>query len=542
MSHISLAHEARDLRQRQLLRRRLRWSVLMEAAVALAALPALAIPGMPGDRWVAMVGVVICVVGAAIKWRVVDPDDVGSVTIAGWSSMAMATGAMLLESYFGLGSAVAALIVVGVLAHAMDDASRWPARVAVFVTVSHLALATLCELTNLPIHRVDWQGHASSVPVRIVMHLGIASSYLMAHVYGRRLRLESTLAQAGLDEAAHAVALGEALLAEARTELEAARSAGRGRFTGVRMGHFVLGTLLGRGGMGEVYEARDTEGTRAAVKVLRFGRGSLEGRTLARFEQESRILSSIASPFLVKVLEVSGEDDEFPFIAMELLSGLDLERYLVRYGELAPEEVLVMVHDVAHALDAAHRHGVVHRDLKPANIFRTLVDGEASWRVLDFGIALLRQSDARITTQQQLGTVGYMAPEQRIEGADVDARADVYALAVVTLECLTLFNPVVTNLDRTLGSWSPDAIARADEALSELPASVASVLRRALSDDPMARHRDCIRFAAALAAAHAAGESHVGQTEAGEFEALPTVAGPRRRSDPNVLRVEALGG
>ena len=67
----------------------------------------------------------------------------------------MATGAMLLESYFGLGSAVAALIVVGVLAHAMDDASRWPARVAVFVTVSHLALATLCELTNLPIQRVD---------------------------------------------------------------------------------------------------------------------------------------------------------------------------------------------------------------------------------------------------------------------------------------------------------------------------------------------------------------------------------------------------
>lgn len=511
----------------------------MEAAVALAALPVLAMPGMPSDRWVALVGVAICVLGAVIKWNVVDPQGVGSVTIAGWSSMAMATGAMLLESYFGLGSAVAALIAVGVLAHAMDDASRWPARVAVFVSVSHLALATLCELTDLPIHRVDWQGHASTVPVRVLLHLGIASAYLLAHVYGRRLRLESTLAQAGLDQAAHAVALTEALLAEARTELEAARSAGRGRFTGVRMGRFELGTLLGRGGMGEVYEARDAVGTLAAVKVLRFGRGSLEQRTLARFEQECRILSTIASPFLVKVLEVSGQQEEFPFLAMELLSGMDLERYLVRYGELTPEEVLVMVNDVARALDAAHRHGVVHRDLKPANIFRTLVDGEASWRVLDFGIALLRQTESRITTQQQVGTVGYMAPEQRLEGAEVDLRADVYALAVVTLECLTLFNPVVTNLDRTLGSWSPDAIARRDEALSELPASLAGVLRRALSEDPAERQPDCLRFAAALGAAQV---SLAGQAEAAEFEALPTVVGPRRRRDPNLPGSDALGG
>jgi len=295
-----------------------------------------------------------------------------------------------------VGSAVAALITVGVLAHAMDDPSRWPARVAGFVCVAHLVLATLCEVTDLPIHRVDWHGHTSPMPVRILLHLGIAAMYLLAHVFGRRLRAESDLARDGLYEAAHAVALSEALLAEAHAELGAARSAGRERFTGVRMGRFVLGTLLGRGGMGEVYEARSDDGRRAAVKVLRFGRGSLDARTLARFEQESRILSTIESPFLVKVLEVSHEHDEFPFIAMELLSGLDLERYLVRYGELVPDEVLHMVGDVARALDAAHRHGVVHRDLKPANVFRTLVDGEPSWRVLDFGIALLRKTERRI--------------------------------------------------------------------------------------------------------------------------------------------------
>ena len=281
--------------------------------------------------------------------------------------------------------------------------------------------------------------------------------------------------------------------------------------------------------------------------MLRFGRGSLDARTLTRFEQESRILSTIESPFLVKVLEVSHEHDEFPFIAMELLSGLDLERYLVRYGELVPDEVLHMVGDVARALDAAHRHGVVHRDLKPANVFRTLVDGEPSWRVLDFGIALLRKTDRRITTEQQVGTVGYMAPEQRLEGADVDQRADVYALAVVTLECLTLFHPVVTNLDRTLGSWSPDAIARLDDALSDLPASVANVLRRALAEDPAARFDDCIRFHEALSVAYAdpadaSGAKLVREADAAEFEALPTVAGPLRRITPAPPCVGALGG
>lgn len=524
MLQTSLAHTTQSLRQQQLELRRLRWSVLAQTIVACAALPVLLLPGMPEGRWVAVLGTSVCVVSAVVKWRAADPARGTAGHLLGVSSLAMAVGALLLEAYFGVGSAVAALITVGVLAHAMDDPSRWPARVAGFVCVAHLVLATLCEVTDLPIHRVDWHGHTSQMPVRILLHLGIAAMYLLAHVFGRRLRAESDLARDGLYEAAHAVALSEALLAEAHAELESARSAGRGRFTGVRMGRFVLGTLLGRGGMGEVYEARSDDGRRAAVKVLRFGRGSLDARTLARFEQESRILSTIESPFLVKVLEVSRDDDDFPFIAMELLSGLDLERFLVRHGELVPDEVLAMVHDVGRALDAAHQHGVVHRDLKPANVFRTLVDGAPSWRVLDFGIALLRQSDRRITTEQQVGTLGYMAPEQCIEGATVDQRADVYALAVVALECLTLFNPVMTNLDRALGRWSPDAVARTNEALAELPRGVAQALRRAMSEDPAQRFDDCLALHDALCAAFAAEADWERAVDASEFEALPTVS------------------
>ncbi len=237
-------------------------------------------------------------------------------------------------------------------------------------------------------------------------------------------------------------------------------------------------------------------------------------RALDRRRRVRRVVVSTSSPLAVPGI-VSRTD---------LIATVPDRILLVRHGELVPDEVLAMVHDVARALDAAHQHGVVHRDLKPANVFRTLVDGAPSWRVLDFGIALLRQSDRRITTEQQVGTLGYMAPEQCIEGATVDQRADVYALAVVALECLTLFNPVMTNLDRALGRWSPDAVARTNEALGELPRGVAQALRRAMSEDPAQRFDDCLALHDALCAAFAAEADWERAVDASEFEALPTVS------------------
>ncbi|MCB9658633.1 MAG: serine/threonine-protein kinase [Polyangiales bacterium] len=515
-------HEA--LRQR-----RLRWTAGASAIAVAAALPVLAVPGTPKDAWVAWLGAGVAMAGALGKLYALRPGQTDQRHLAGPLAVVIATGAMLMQAYFGIGSAAAALITVGVLAHAMDDTTRWPRVVVATVCVEHFVLAALSELPGSPIHRVDWHGHASTQAVRLVVNAGTVMVYVMAHLFGRRLLAESLMAQHELETSARAVARTEALLDDARAELDAARAVGRGRFTGVRLGRFELGRLLGSGGMGEVYEARDDGRHAVAVKVLRFGRGGVNAQSLARFERESRVMAEVRSPYLTRVIEVSGDADEFPFIAMELLSGMDLERYLVRYGELTPDELLVLVHDVACALDVAHQHGVVHRDLKPSNIFRMVVDGSPSFRVIDFGVAALQRADVNITTHEVVGTLGYMAPEQHLEGGTVDGRTDLFALATVALECATLFRPIVTALDRRLGQWSPDSLVRREHALSEVPTPVAAVLRRGLADQAADRFESCLAFHRALRRAYdAAGERELHDAPADEVVGL--IPSPSRQS------------
>jgi serine/threonine protein kinase/Tol biopolymer transport system component len=224
--------------------------------------------------------------------------------------------------------------------------------------------------------------------------------------------------------------------------------------SGARIGPYEIQALLGAGGIGEVYRARDTRlGRTVAIKVLGT-QADNHPKSRLRFEQEARVISSLSHPHICALFDVgeeplrsasSGDEDVIRFLVMEYLEGETLAARLLRES-LPIEQVLRYAIEIADALDHAHRHGVVHRDLKPSNIMLT----RAGTKLLDFGLAQPRAaaviadqpSEAAPPTRTLtaegtiLGTLSYMAPEQ-LHGADTDARADIFAFGAVVYEMLT---------------------------------------------------------------------------------------------------------
>lgn len=215
---------------------------------------------------------------------------------------------------------------------------------------------------------------------------------------------------------------------------------------GRRLGAFEIGPLLGAGGMGEVYRARDTRLDRTvAIKVLS---SEIVGDPASRerFEREARIISQLVHPHICTIHDIGVgtiEGSDVQFLVMELVEGETLAARLAR-GPLPVEQCLKLARDTADALAAAHSQGIVHRDLKPSNIMLT----KSGVKLLDFGLARSRRM--RVSSDSQpavldepltrtgfvLGTLPYMAPEQ-IRGLEADARADLFAFGAVLYEMLT---------------------------------------------------------------------------------------------------------
>ncbi|MFI7678250.1 protein kinase [Actinophytocola sp. NPDC049390] len=196
-------------------------------------------------------------------------------------------------------------------------------------------------------------------------------------------------------------------------------------------GRYRIDELLGRGGMGEVHRAHDTDADRA-VALKRLSVADADDEARARFRRESRIAASLHGPHIVTIHD-HGEIDGRLYLAMDLVEGTDLRRVLDD-GPLPAERAMEILSQVAVALDAAHAAGVVHRDVKPANI---LLDESGTAYLVDFGIAKSLAPDATsVTRTGEIGTLDYMAPE-RLTHRGADHRADVYALACVLFECLT---------------------------------------------------------------------------------------------------------
>ena len=211
-------------------------------------------------------------------------------------------------------------------------------------------------------------------------------------------------------------------------------------------GRYEIVRLLGRGGMGEVYEATDgSGGGRVALKTVRADR-SRDRRLLDRFAREVELARRVVHPNVVRVLDVcrhASADDVEPalVLAMELLEGESLAALLRRRGALSTDEARPLVQQMASALAAAHAAGVVHRDFKSANVFlETTVAGKTRAVVTDFGLSRAitpGEGDPKLSRDVLLlGTPAYMAPEQ-IAGGQLDARADIYAFGVVLFELVT---------------------------------------------------------------------------------------------------------
>jgi tRNA A-37 threonylcarbamoyl transferase component Bud32 len=233
--------------------------------------------------------------------------------------------------------------------------------------------------------------------------------------------------------------------------------------------------LLGRGGMGAVYKARQPGLDRlVALKVLPPEAG-LDPAFAERFAREARALARLSHPHIVTVFDF-GRAGDFYYVTMEYVDGVDLRRAL-RAGELAPEQALAIVPQICDALQYAHDRGVVHRDIKPENI---LLDREGRVKVADFGLAkLLGQAAAAgpalTAPEQVMGTLHYMAPEQMEAPAAVDHRADIYSLGVVFYEMLTGRLP--------LGRFDPPSRrVRVDVRLDE-------VVLHALEREPRRRYQ-----------------------------------------------------
>jgi eukaryotic-like serine/threonine-protein kinase len=351
------------------------------------------------------------------------------------------------------------------------------------IVIAGVADLGLIKSGYLPLH--------VEVLIQVLIQVILAATFVTA----RASRRSSLIAFEALERAVRAVAQREALLEEAREELRRALGTGRGRFTDHVIGDYRLGELLGRGAMGEVYDAVDVRtGADVAVKMLTL---SSLGKAdhVQRFMRELKTAATIDSPNVVRVLAVG--DEPLPHLVMERLRGRDLSTLLRDKRLLPHDQVVDLIRQIGEGITAAHRVGVIHRDIKPQN----LMLADTTWKILDFGVSRLAEGGDTLTAGQVVGTPSYMAPEQA-RGREVDARTDLYALAAVAYRALTGHAPysgageVVETLYRVVHE-----APRRPTALAKLPADIDYVLAIGLAKKRGDRFATAAEFADALAAA-----------------------------------------
>ncbi|HSC29606.1 MAG TPA: protein kinase [Vicinamibacterales bacterium] len=317
---------------------------------------------------------------------------------------------------------------------------------------------------------------------------------------------------------------------------------------GARLGPYEILAPLGAGGMGEVYRARDTRLHRdVAVKVLPPAVARDPDRRL-RFEREAHAVAALSHPNILALHDIGTHDDQL-YVVTELLDGQSLDTRLSE-GALPVRKAVEIAAAIGRGLTAAHGKGIAHRDLKPANVF-LLADGQV--KILDFGLARTTGDGGSGASATQaaltdpgtvLGTVGYMAPEQ-VRGADVDGRADLFALGVVLHEMLTGTPP----FRRETSAETLTAILREDppeltRTGTDVPPGLERIVRHCMEKNPAERFQTARDVVFALEALSGSGSA---PARAGEEAAAPATAARRVAGGPvaaslAVLLVGALLG
>jgi serine/threonine-protein kinase len=305
-----------------------------------------------------------------------------------------------------------------------------------------------------------------------------------------------------------------------------------GSRVGSWFGPYQLRRLLGRGGMGEVYEAEDTRKRRAVALKLISPEFSGNSVFRARMQREADAAGRLTEPHVVPIHDY-GEINGQLYLEMRLVDGTDLSTLVKRSGPLSPPRAVAIVRQIAAALDAAHSAGITHRDVKPENV---LITGDDFAYLADFGIARAAADPGLTQTGMTMGSYNYMAPE-RFTGDEVTYRADIYSLACVLAECLTGSPPYRANsIERAVGAHLTEPPPRPSQLLpGKVPPALDQVIARGMAKNPQERYRSAGELAAAANDALTAPEQHQAASilQQGEEATLrspavgaDTVAGP----------------
>jgi eukaryotic-like serine/threonine-protein kinase len=313
------------------------------------------------------------------------------------------------------------------------------------------------------------------------------------------------------------------------------------------LGSYQLVQLLGHGGMGEVWRAKHRLLARdAAVKLVRpevlGASNEMETRViLRRFEREARATAALSSPHTIQIFDFGLTNDGHLYYVMELLSGRDLESIVREFGPVPADRAVFLLRQICHSLADAHARGLVHRDIKPANIYTCRMGLEYDFiKVLDFGLvkfkdrALTQGATLMTRDHQTTGTPAYMAPEIILGEADVDSRADVYALGCVMYYLLTgqLVFEADTPMKMLMQHVQATPVPPSQRTELPIPREVDELVLACLQKDPNLRPQQAQEM---LRMAHSCRTSEGWTREASRVwweRHLPELTGPLTVSEP----------
>jgi len=357
---------------------------------------------------------------------------------------------------------------------------------------------------------------------KLFMLIMIPSVLLSTLWLARRSRESMHLAILKAAEAMQLAQQKEDELLEARHDLEKAMKSGSGqsgRYTRALAGSYHLENIVARGAVGEIYRATHSKTNEpAAVKVLQAA-ALYRSTAVTRFIREGNIARRIQSPHVVAIHEVGEMGDGLPYLAMEWLDGEDLGSVLRRNPKMDLESIRELLKQIGEGLRIAHKMNIVHRDLKPSNLFRTASTNtsDGHWKILDFGVSKLIDSEGTLTRDGLIGTPGYMSPEQA-RGHDSDHRSDIFSIGAVIYRALTGHTPfTASNLPQTLFRIVYVNPKDPSSLVKSLPLDIARVLAIAIAKRPDDRFTHILEFIDAFDDARANNLSDVRRHQADEI-------------------------